>query len=731
MSTTSSTDLTSSPPKPYVRRLAIVHSSRKKQPTQADLKSDHNVDTEAEAQATSGQVNSETSERDVVRPEETPSLQEKPTARLVWQVENRYTGSWRLELSWLHRGPDPPPRWSDESDASQPNSSGLAYSTPGQETDTAPCSSNPAGLLDDADHEEFDIHSRWPRRLLNVRTMTSHKWQPGNTYGGVVEPEYSTLSYTWVRWCVKDASVEALKIKGVPWELPRVQPSHFTVEQFEDILKRIISIKPGNTDKYSPFVWLVIACISQVWNSTIANSEVGRQARIFRGARLAFVWLSTVDPSVLSTLFARGRYDESTEELVKDDGARDKDLETFCDFLSDPWFQGVWTLEEMVLRPDACVVTNKGFWYKPDSDILFQLYELQAYGMFLVDMPDHARQRLEDRYDEFQGRYNNSGLQSSLNASIMQIMASTYSRVCEDPLDKVYGIMQVFGDDFRVGKARIPEDAVEKSTTAPATLAELQDELGTLILQRFPAESQLFVHGEPPLAGRAWRICGEATVPLRLGRTTSREMRGEMGDALKPRCKFSTRVQDSITWATFDGNVCPFDTIIQQGELLPPEWASPVYTFYQDEPSFRHPKADTSVRNIDVGSDWDPFLEHFVTRRLWFCCFPLPGFEVATINFDWRAYYCLHLDTRLWTSIVNVQRGTLAWTIWGPEPGLASGSLRSICTIQRSLRTVRQYQVQTLFWARLMHEKSEKASGANGSKIEPTSTELQPHTMDT
>lgn len=612
MPTTPSAEASSSRLKPYVRRLVIVHDSSREETTSLeDTQRDHNATAGSGGEAGLGQVQGDVGEQGETQVNEDSPEDHKPTARLIWQVEHRYTGSWRLEYSWLHANPDPPPSWELQEDGNQIEVSDVSRSASGRTTETNSYSAGFAEPLDDADHENFDFHSPWPRRLLNVRTMTSHKWQPGNTYGGIANPDYSTLSYTWGRWRTNDASVEGLKIKGVPWHIPKIQPSHFTVEQFEDILNRIISIKPGNTNKYSPFVWLDIACISQVRNSAVANSEVGRQARIFRGARTAFIWLSTVDPVSLSSLFTRGSYDDSTKELIKDDQARIEDMQTFCDLLSDPWFGGIWTLEEMVLRIDACIVTNKGFWYKPDSDILYQLFELQAFGMFLVDMPDHARKRLRDRYEEFDEKYNSSGLQSSLNASLMQIMASTYSRVCEDPLDKVYGIMQVFGNDFRVGKARIPDDVAGKSIETSYTLPELEDELGSLILQKYPAESQLFVHDEPPLAGRAWRICGEASVELRLGRTTSRISGEGTDDIPKPCCIFSTCVRDSITWATFSGKVCPFDTIIQHGELIPPEWASPYYTFYQDEPSFEHPKAEEGSRTTDVGSDWDPFLDYF------------------------------------------------------------------------------------------------------------------------
>jgi hypothetical protein len=63
---------------------------------------------------------------------------------------------------------------------------------------------SPKDFRDDIDHEEFGEDSRWPRRLLNVRNMTSYKWQPGNMYGGTSNPSFSILSYTWGRWRIRD-----------------------------------------------------------------------------------------------------------------------------------------------------------------------------------------------------------------------------------------------------------------------------------------------------------------------------------------------------------------------------------------------------------------------------------------------------------------------------------------------------------------------------------------------
>jgi hypothetical protein len=150
----------------------------------------------------------------------------------------------------------------------------------------------------------------------------------------------------------------------------------------------------------------------------------------------------------------------------------------------------------------------------------------------------------------------------------MQVLACARFRTSEFELDRVYGIMQIFGDEFQVGKARVGNPGREPADTQSFTLTELEDELGALILEKFPSTSQLFQHDTPALAGRAWRICGAASVPRQLGFAS-----GSFNDGLsmlnkdvffpKAQCTLSARHgAASATWATFRGRVCPFDRIV-------------------------------------------------------------------------------------------------------------------------------------------------------------------------
>lgn len=95
----------------------------------------------------------------------------------------------------------------------------------------------------------------------------------------------------------------------------------------------------------------------------------------------------------------------------------------------------------------------------------------------------------------------------------MELLASAAHRTCSFEHERVYGIMQAFGDEFVVGKAREPVKSAGRSIF---TLSELEDELAALVMDRYPVISQMFVDEEAPLLGRAWRICGRASLPNEL-----------------------------------------------------------------------------------------------------------------------------------------------------------------------------------------------------------------------
>lgn len=432
---------------------------------------------------------------------------------------------------------------------------------------------------DDIDHPAFDENSKWPRRLLNVRTMISHKWQPGNTYDGVVNPEYSILSYTWGRWRDRNpqSATKPLNIEGVPWDIPKVDPKLYTANEFKYILDLIVEDSVGTdvggrpSPAPSPFIWLDIACIPQWRNSAVGDSEVGRQARIFRGAKQAYIWLTTADRSTVNTLLSRNSGDWDRDVA--------RDIETFHKVLRDPWFTSMWTLQESYIQQKARIVTKTGLCR---AGILHHkagplgLSELRGIGHYLANEASH-RSLLQELFVEFKEILNRVGFKDRFDFTPLQALECAQFRTSESELDRVYGIMQIFGDDFRVGKARVAIETHGAKTSRSFTLLELEDELGALIVQKYTVISQLFQHDEPPVAGRAWRICGRASVPEGMthpSRNFEQSLRLKQQVSPEPECTLSTYIQGSEVWAKFSGEVCLFDDLVSYTRV--PDFVPPI-----------------------------------------------------------------------------------------------------------------------------------------------------------
>ncbi|KAJ9609816.1 hypothetical protein H2200_006145 [Cladophialophora chaetospira] len=514
-------------------------------------------------------------------------------------------------------------------DPEPPSAQKLAGSAhPAQTRNNDESEDNLDDLQDDVDHPDFDEKSKWPRRLLHVPTMTSHKWQPENCYNGVKSPECSIVIYTWGRWRIRDpqSTVDALVVHEVPWDIPKVDPDHFTAEQFKQVLHLVAenSEKGYTTGEPSPFVWIDVACIPQRRNSRVADSEIGRQARIFRGARSAYVWLTTADPVELGRAFSKSS-DKQPQNVAKT-------LDVLCKLLEDPWFGSMWTLQESYIQQAAYVMTNSGLCNISERKRPLDLFYARGVATDLFEREDYEDDEMMERLARFRDLWFRAGLQGPLSTSPVQVLACARFRTTEYELDRVYGIMQIFGDEFRVGKTRVARSGCEAMTPPSFTLPELEDELGALILEKFPSTSQLFQHDTPPLAGKAWRICGAASVPRQLGFAS-----GSFNDGLsmlnkevyfpKPDCTLGTLDRDSTKWATFQGKVSPFEKIVicTRSSQFMPIWTE--FHLYLDA------GLDFSAMN---GAGVNQVLQHFEPDSLMVLLLSVrENWEVGrTIHFD-------------------------------------------------------------------------------------------------
>lgn len=368
---------------------------------------------------------------------------------------------------------------------------------------------------------------RWPRRLLHVPTMTSYCWQPGNIYGTSKTPEYNTITYTWGRWKLRTPEklphVQAVHIKGVEWEIPRVDPQHFSREDFLAAIQRAVQPVPTYAareranDEGRPrepekieFLWLDIACIDQRPTSPDMAAEVGRQADIFRGAHHAFVWLTTFSGSELVEILTN----ISLPGGLVPDARLPRPLATIQDNLdrlcSDPWFSSLWTLQEAFLRQDALFLSREGLLAgdarRPAEDGLHFAFCFRILIWICRDLVRFINADVwnpststtvaaSDRHQALMGRIGVNGLQS--RNPLAAFVASGQRTTSKEP-DRVYGIQQIFG--FRLGATAA--DAPRRVFTRQ----ELEVQLAQEILARFPIMSQLFVALKPVEFGHGWKI---------------------------------------------------------------------------------------------------------------------------------------------------------------------------------------------------------------------------------
>lgn len=201
--------------------------------------------------------------------------------------------------------------------------------------------------------EEYAM-GNWPRRLLHVPTMTSYEWKPGNWYGTKQAPIYNAISYTWGRWTLSDdeiPEVDSLEIKGVPWNIPRVHPARFTKEQFMAVIRRATTDRRHSSRLGKPvdFVWLDIACIDQrmLEPASTGAAEVGRQAKIFRGAAQVSIWVNDITQDQLHTIqqtltkVLRQLENATHGSQVQEDFPVET-YEVLQILLADPWFSSLW-----------------------------------------------------------------------------------------------------------------------------------------------------------------------------------------------------------------------------------------------------------------------------------------------------------------------------------------------------------------------------------------------------
>jgi hypothetical protein len=448
--------------------------------------------------------------------------------------------------------------------------------------------------LRDEDHPEFDDESAWPRRLLHVPTMTSYKWQPGNKYGQYKEPPYHALSYTWGRWELKNDQqkphVTALKIRGVGWRIPRIDPDHFSTTAFEHAIKESVKVpkpiwsqhrwerlKRRLASNKCNFLWLDVACIDQR-GTPEAKKEIGRQARIFRSAQYAYVWLSQQKQTALSQL--AHNLTRATEEIWKSDpsdtgsptqrtvGWPQLSLESIDILVKDPWLSSLWCLQEAFLRPDALLLSREAQVVEEETSLILRLNYIFARVGSVYSYAEEivaSKKALGPQLKPLTMLIEQTGLAALWTQNPMTLLTIARFRKATRDVDRVYGIMQVFGDEFKVGEAKA--NGITAGTHQSYSLAELEDEFGALLLERCPVLSQMHVHIENPPLGTGWRICTASAIPPFASNPDNYNKTGSslFGEP-ETVCKLSTRNVAGRFWGHLAGRACAFTALQRSWE---------------------------------------------------------------------------------------------------------------------------------------------------------------------
>lgn len=386
--------------------------------------------------------------------------------------------------------------------------------------------------------------SEWPRRLLHIPTMTSIERTDGNTYGEDVEPAFNIMSYTWGRWMIKEGG-PALVVNGVTWKVPAVQDSHFSVGEITHIVNRV--------GEGASYVWIDVACIDQE-SREVKMDEVGKQAAIFDKADTAHVWLSQINAIDLgdyivqleATVRAAERLGSRGAPCFQDKKWLDSTIELFVKILADPWFSSLWTLQEAWLRKDAILLSREGESVSSSTREGITIFDLAEYSSTVYrELLNYtlttANPELHDgeRAQFLLNLIRESGLPSLNSTNAVVLYPIARFRRTRHPLDRVYGIMQIYG--LRLGESAQPGVSF--------TLDNLEDQLAVALNAKSPLYAQLLVHTEPSEPGKCWRVNPFSEAPTLADRIVK----------VNNLCQI--RLSDSGR-GFFEGTACTFDATL-------------------------------------------------------------------------------------------------------------------------------------------------------------------------
>ena len=434
-------------------------------------------------------------------------------------------------------------------------------------------------------------------------------------------------SIDWDRYQLSSALekpyVKPLKLNGASWEIPQIDDSHFTVDKFEELIRR--SVEPryyhGHNAAFTlsriEFVWLDVACINQTKNHPQKATEIGRQARIFKKAKQVIVWLNGIafqdlekrtdglmkaaehaEQGLTKTVATEKQWSsipgsksemltvkierwlsstlkQTTSKLKKnwipfnatnpfmllqgDEEWLISALENIASLIEDRWFSSSWTLQEAFLSQWAYIISGEVEALHVGSPQLRSIFEAceTLHGICQRSVAHKIALNLPTANMEVKliDTIEKGGLAALAIENPMALYTIASQRVTSRPVDRVYGIMQVF--DFQLGISSPHADP-----GATPDLQQLELELGRELITRYPIMSQLHVHTQPAEPGQAWRVSNRSRVPSLASTVGYFVTSSFLGDH-KTLCQLLPTDVDGKSCVSFTGRIRCFEVLQQ------------------------------------------------------------------------------------------------------------------------------------------------------------------------